>query len=156
MTDVADVAIRTARREEAEAIARVIRAAFATVAEKFGDIPPLHERADDILATMDAGDVVLAAVDGDDVVGTVRGETMADGAIMIRRLAVLPAYRRSGVARALMAELEHVYPDAERFELFTGNEAFEPLRLYESLGYRYIDRSDAKHPFLVFLEKCVR
>ena len=100
MTDVADVAIRTARREEAEAIARVIRAAFATVAEKFGDIPPLHERADDILATMDAGDVVLAAVDGDDVVGTVRGETMPDGSIMIRRLAVLPAYRRSGVARA--------------------------------------------------------
>lgn len=148
------ISIRRASREQAEEVAAVIRASFATVAEKFGDIPPLHETADDVLATIDAGDVALVAVAEDGrLVGTVRAETLADGTVMVRRLAVLPELRRNGLARELMRELEAAYPGAAHFELFTGADAAEPLALYRSLGYVDAGRREADYPFLVFLEK---
>jgi GNAT superfamily N-acetyltransferase len=147
--------IRAAEPDEAEAIAGVIRAGFATVAEEIGfDIPPLHESAADVSATFDAGDAVMVAdVDGA-IVGTVRGETMDSGDVMVRRLAVLPANRGAGIARRLMLALEAAYPDVSRFELFTGADARAPLALYESLGYQLFEPSEAVDFPLVYLEKC--
>ena len=148
--------IRRASREEAELLAAVIREAFVTEAEVYGDIPPLHETAADLEATFDAGDVTLAADLGDRVVGTVRGETMPDGAVVVRRLAVLPETRRRGLARSLIAELEAAYPHAPRFELFTGNLNRAALGLYESLGYvRTGSREVGAGIELVTLEKRV-
>ena len=153
--DAANAAIRSARPEEAQTIARVIREAFATVAAEIGiDIPPLHESAGDVLETFSAGDaVIVAEVDGA-VVGTVRGETMANGDVMVRRLAVLPANRGSGLARALVQALEDSYPHVRRFELFTGSMALGPLALYESLGYRLMEARQIEGFELVYLEKC--
>jgi predicted N-acetyltransferase YhbS len=149
------LSVRRGDPSEAEAIASVIRAAFATIAEAIGiDIPPLHETATDVLATFSAGDAVFVAEVNGAVVGTVRGETMESGDVMVRRLAVLPANRGSGMARMLMRALEDAYPGARRFELFTGADATAPLALYESLGYRPFETS-AKTDFpLVYLEKC--
>ena len=149
------VRVRAADSSEAEMIAAVIRAAFATVAEAIGvDIPPLHETADDVRATLAAGDTALVAVVDGIVVGTVRGETIPSGGVMVRRLAVLPSHRGHGVAHALMRALEDAYPDAQRFELFTGAMAEGPIALYESLGYKLIEpREDMGFP-LVWYEKC--
>jgi len=149
------VLIRSATVSEAETIARVIRAAFLTVAEELGfDIPPVHETPSDVRSTFEAGDAVLVAeVDGA-VVGTVRGETLDDDGVMVRRLAVLPERRGTGIARGLMLALEDAYPAASRFELFTGAEAVGPIALYTSLGYRIVEsRRDMGFP-LVYLEKC--
>jgi len=53
-----------------------------------------------------------------------------------------------------MVALEEAYPDATRFELFTGEMAKGPIALYESLGYRLIEpREDMGFP-LVWFEKC--
>lgn len=146
--------IRLADPSEAETIAGVIRVAFATIAEAIGiDIPPLHEMAADVLATFSAGDaVIVAEVDGV-IVGTVRGETMEGGDVMVRRLAVLPAFRGAGIARRMMRALEDAYPQVARFELFTGAEAAGPLALYESLGYRLMEPRETMGFPLVYLEK---
>jgi ribosomal protein S18 acetylase RimI-like enzyme len=149
--------VRRARREEAETLATVVREAFESEAAVYGDIPPLHERAADVEATFDAGDVTLAADLERRIVGTVRGETTPDGAVVVRRLAVLPEARRRGIARALLGELEAAYPLAPRFELFTGSLNGAALGLYESLGYvRTGSKAVAPGVELVTLEKRVR
>lgn len=127
--------IRLAHRDEAELLAEIIREAFATEATVYGDIPPLHETAADIDATFHAGDVTLTAVQAERLVGTVRGETLPDGTLVVRRLCVLPEARGAGIGRALIEALEVAYPDATRFELFTGHLNGAALGLYESLGY---------------------
>jgi len=129
------VVIRLARREEAAALAEVIRKAFVTEQLVYGDIPPLHETAADLEATFDAGEIALAAELDGALVGTVRGETIADGSVVVRRLAVLVEARGNGVARQLMTALEAAYPDATRFELFTGALNHAALGLYEAVGY---------------------
>ncbi len=129
------VTIRHARREEAASLAAVIRDAFVTEQLVYGDIPPLHETAADLEATFDAGEVTLAAELDGKLVGTVRGETMPDHTVMVRRLAVLIEARGLGVARQLMAALEADYPGSPRFELFTGDLNPSALALYESIGY---------------------
>jgi len=132
------VTIRHARRGEAAALAAIIRNAFVTEQLVYGDIPPLHETAADLAATFDAGDVTLAAELDSELVGTVRGETMPDRTVMVRRLAVLVEARGLGVARQLMAALEAAYPESPRFELFTGDLNQAALALYESAGYARI------------------
>ena len=147
--------IRRATRDESPAIAGVIRDGFQSVADSVGrDIPPLHETAADVEETFDAGDVVLVAESDGRIVGTVRAERLEGGGVMARRLAVLPEARGHGIARSLMRALEDAYPDASRFELFTGAMATGPIALYESLGYKLIEpREDMGFP-LVWFEKC--
>ncbi len=149
--------IRLAKREEAEQIAEVVRAGFASEAELYGEIPPLRESAADVEATFDGGDLTFVAEADGTIIGTVRGETAANGSLVLRRLAVLPRWRRKGVARALMVALEAAYPDAPHFELFTGSRSTAALSLYESLGYRRI-RAEEVAPGLelVTLEKRAR
>ena len=150
-------AIRVAAREEAATLAAVIREAFISEAEVYGDIPPMHETTADLEATFDAGEVTLAADLGERAVGTVRGETMPDGTVVVRRLAVLPEARRRGIARDLLAALETAYPDAQRFELFTGSLNGAALGLYESLGYVRTGYKEVVPGIeLVTLEKYVR
>jgi ribosomal protein S18 acetylase RimI-like enzyme len=152
----ASFSVRPATRDEAEKLAALVRAAFQTEADVYGDIPPLHETAADVEATFDAGDVTLAADVGGATVGTIRGETMTDGTVVVRRLAVRPASRGLGIARALLVALEAAYPYATRFELFTGDLNHAALGLYESVGYERIGtREVAPGIELVTLEKVV-
>jgi GNAT superfamily N-acetyltransferase len=79
---------------------------------------------------------------------------MDRGDVMVRRLAVLPAYRGTGIARDLMSALEAAYPRVRRFELFTGAMASGPIALYESLGYRLTEPRETSTVPLVWFEKC--
>ncbi|MDR3687651.1 MAG: GNAT family N-acetyltransferase [Coriobacteriia bacterium] len=154
-TSHASALIRRATRDESSAVAGVIRDGFKTVADAIGqDIPPLHETAADVEETFDAGDAVLVAESDGRLVGTVRAESLEGGGVMVRRLAVLPEVRGRGVARSLMRALEDAYPDAPRFELFTGAMATGPIALYESLGYKLIEPREEMGFPLVWFEKC--
>lgn len=156
MPEAAPLVIRCAARHEAEPVAAIVREAFVTEAVIYGDIPPLHETAADVEATFDAGDVTLIAERAGHVVGTIRGETSADGRLVVRRLAVLPSARREGLGRALLMALEAAYPSVRDFELFTGCLNHAALGLYESLGYvRCGSREIAPGVELVTLEKHV-
>ncbi len=102
------------------------------------------------------GNLLLAAFIEDVAIGCV-GLIAAGDWAEIKRLIVLPRYRRQGVGRALMEELEHRARLAGflMLRLETGILQTESLELYENLGYRRVEpfgdyRPD---PLSVFFEK---
>lgn len=149
------IEISRATPADAELVARLVRDGFRSEAERYGvEIPPMRETAGDVLGELEDGDVVLLARLEGEPVGTVRGHVQPDGSIIVRRLGVLPGRRRKGVARELMAALEAGYPDARRFELFTGAETSPAIALYESLGYaRSREEEQVPGVTIVYLEK---
>lgn len=158
----AAVTFREASRGELRDALTVQHAAFARVAARVGvdpmEMPPVRESLDEVERLHDEGVRTFVATvpqdGGERVVGTVRGLMRDDGTVEIGRLAVDAAFLRRGIARALMLGLESAFPDATRFELFTGSEATEPLGLYAKLGYRIYARESYEHWTLVRLEKC--
>jgi GNAT superfamily N-acetyltransferase len=148
-----------ATREELPAILAVQHDAFGRVARMFAidpdQLPPLAETVADLEALADKGTVFFTALSsGGEVVGSVRAERLGT-TVEIGRLVVAEAALRRGVATALMRALEDGFPEAERFELFTGAEADVPLALYEKLGYRTYDQRVVEGVPLVWLEKRV-
>lgn len=142
LATTADGAIRvvTARSDELAALLDIQREAFGRIAREFGvpadRLPPVNETLDELEALCARGMLFLVALAEEErVVGTVRGERLGD-TVEVGRLAVGEPYLRRGIASALMRGLEAAFPDAVRFDLFTGAEAAGPIRLYERLGYR--------------------
>jgi len=150
------VRISRATTADADLVARLVRDGFRSEAERYGvEIPPMRETAADVRAELEDGDVVLLALLDGEPIGTVRGHAQPDGSILVRRLGVLPDLRRRGIARELMAALEAAYPEARRFELFTGAETSPAIALYESLGYvRTREQEQMPGVAIVYLEKC--
>lgn len=115
-------------------------------------LPPLCETLDELTARF-ADRRFLTAVDGERIVGSVRafqeGETC-----FLERLIVHPDYRRQGIGTDLLRRVEAAFPDARRFELFTGHKSASNIRLYERLGYRQFRQEPVSEKVtLVFLEK---
>lgn len=153
-----DVIVVEATPEELPALLAVQKEAFSRVARQFDlpfdRMPPITESLEDLERFLGEGMRFLVALDPDgQVVGTVRGCSNAEKTVEVGRLAVDERALRRGIARALMTALESSFPDAKRFELFTGAEARAPLALYEQLGYHVFRSGDPRYPFLVWLEK---
>ena len=146
--------VRRATAADATAVASLIRDAFATEVPTYGsDLPPLAETPQIVADALGRG-VVRVAEEGDRILGSVRGELAEDGSCLVGRLVVLPEARRAGIARALAVEIERQFPDATRFELFTGHLSTAALALYESLGYqRFREERVSPTTVLVYLEK---
>jgi ribosomal protein S18 acetylase RimI-like enzyme len=87
------------------------------------------------------------------IVGSVR--TLLDGGTCyVGKLIVHPEAQNQGIGSALMRHLEAFYPDAARFELFTGHKSLRNLHLYTKLGYREFKRVQVNnHLYLVYMEK---
>lgn len=148
------VRIEVATVADADALLAVIKRAFTAVAEQYGDhsLPPLLESAEAFRSRF-SDHVVLKALDGDRIVGTVLG-VMEDDSCLVGRLAVEPESQGRGIGRALASAIEERFPNARRFELFTGHLSAETLGLYASLGYAEFRRAEASERVtLVFLEK---
>lgn len=154
---VQDFTIREAALEDLPAALAVQHDAFGRVARRFGIpldvLPPASETLEDLVHLRARGFRTWIAEDEGRVVGTVRGILREDGVVEIGRLAVGGDHLRRGIARALMLALESGYPDVTRFELFTGEEAAEPLALYRSLGYEVFSTEAHEHVTLVWLAK---
>lgn len=151
-----DVIITRADVRDAEEVLALIRRAFTPVAEQYGDfeMPPLTETLESHRARY-ATNVVLKATDPSGrIVGSVQGEPREDGTCYVARLAVDPSAQRRGIGRALALALEAEFPDAARFELFTGHLSAETIRLYHSLGYLETHRDVVSERLtLVWMEK---
>ena len=151
------IVVREATRAELQDALDVQHAAFERVARMFG-IPPerlsaVTETLDTLTEQSDGGVLFLVAVAETHVVGTVRARVRPDGVVEVGRLAVDEAVQRRGVGRRLMGEVELRYPQARRFELFTGAEAEGPLALYGSLGYLPFRRQAGESVDIVWLAK---
>jgi GNAT superfamily N-acetyltransferase len=145
-----------ARAEPADlpAILALQKLAFRSEAERYQDfdLPPLRQTLAE-LEEEALRALVLKATRSGALVGSVRGE-LRDGTCRVGRLVVAPERQGQGIGTALMAAIEAAFPEAQRFEIFTGDRALATQALYARLGYREFKRVPTGGPVvLVFMEK---
>ncbi len=149
-----NVAIGPARVDEAGRILKLQRLSYRTEAALYDDwkLPPLTQTLRELLEQYD-DHTILAARLGDEVVGTVRAR-LEDGTCFVGRLVVHPRLQRHGLGTRLVREIEASFPDARRYELFTGHLSEGNLRLYRRLGYEeFSEEAISPSLRLIYLEK---
>jgi len=148
-----EISIVHADVSDAAEILALQKVAYQSEAELYDDwsIPPLTQSLSLIEAEFDVM-VFLKAVREDAIVGSVRASLEGD-TCFINRLIVAPPHQRKGIGTQLMQSIEVEFPQARRFELFTGSKSEGNLRLYGRLGYRPFREQDLSDRVrLVFLE----
>jgi len=146
--------IKRARVEDAEAILNLQKLSYLSEAEIYNNksIPPLTQTLEEITAEFDT-QIFLKATLGGKIVGSVRAY-LAEGVCHIGRLVVHPDVQNKGVGTRLMNEIETCFDEAQRFELFTGDNSERNLYLYHKLGYKEFRRQKFQENLvLVLLEK---
>jgi ribosomal protein S18 acetylase RimI-like enzyme len=149
--------INQATRQDAEEILQLQRIAYQSEAERHQEwnIPPLTESLEDTLAAFDRQLFLKAFTDKDNprIFGSVRAH-LHEGTCLIGRLIVHPDFQGKGIGTAMLLEVERLFPQARRFELFTGHKSERNLSLYRKLGYSAFreQRISDKLTF-IFLEK---
>jgi GNAT superfamily N-acetyltransferase len=146
--------IERAGVEDAEEILALQQLAYRSEARLYGDwsIPPLTQSLDELRSEF-SEKVFLKATLADLLIGSVRGRF--DGhTCTVGRLIVHPEHQRRGIGTRLMQALEAWFPDAERFELFTGERSEGNIRFYTALGYAVLRKEPLSGKVtLVFMEK---
>lgn len=93
-----------------------------------------------------------AVLDGK-IVGSVRGY-LKEETVHIGRLAVESDFQNQGMGTQLIRSIEAYFPNAKRYELFTGNKSINNLRLYNNLGYSEFKREPGGDQIMmIYLEK---
>jgi predicted N-acetyltransferase YhbS len=145
--------------EDLEEILALQKLAYLSEARRYNDygIPPLTQTIDEIRSDYGAL-LFLKAVSDGRIVGSIRGR-VKDGTCQAGRLMVHPGLQRRGIGASLVRALEaEMMSDAEtaRFELFTGAESFDNIRLYKRLGYQEFKTEPfGNGKYIVYLEKTV-
>lgn len=115
-------------------------------------IPPLTQTLSEIRAECE-NSVFLKAQWEARIVGSVRA-IFESGTCKIGRLIVHPDYQRKGIGSLLMKSIEASFPNAKRFELFTGTKSADNIRLYQKLGYKKYHQQDLSQKVrIIFMEK---
>lgn len=141
MPNELDVVLSRISREDAGEVLTIQRAAFVSEALIYGspDMPALTQTLDEVRAELVDANGWVARVDGR-LVGAIRvSET--DDLLLIGRIAIAPDIQGSGIGRMLLEAVERD-SKAPEAELFTGNLSEANVRLYESCGYRIVERVD--------------
>jgi GNAT superfamily N-acetyltransferase len=146
--------IVTAAPVDARAILELQRCAYRSEAELYNDftIPPLTQTPDEIRDQFKDHIFLKAEID-DELVGSVRARHDVE-TCFIGRLIVAPALHNQGIGYKLMKQIEARFPDAPRYELFTGSKSEKNIYLYKKLGYRIYKQVDLTPKVeLVYMEK---
>jgi ribosomal protein S18 acetylase RimI-like enzyme len=136
MTETAagNLSIRACRLEDIEGVLELWRQADAK--------PGVTDTADDLWRAVGESPAhVLVAEVGGHVVGSIIG-TFDGWRGNIYRLAVHPAHRRQGIARALVAEVERRLAEqgAKRITALVEKDQPRAMNFWESVGYRVDER----------------
>jgi ech hydrogenase subunit C len=99
----------------------------AALADSHGTEGNGHHEADQI--------VFLKAVVNGKIIGSARGFALGETAYL-RRIIVHPYFRRRGIGRRLLKEIENAFPDAKRFEAKTGHQSKRNLYQLARGGYQ--------------------
>jgi predicted N-acetyltransferase YhbS len=150
--------ITLAEPADAEAILRLQRLAYQGEAELYQDwnIPPLLESLAGLRAEF-GRQRILKAIGGQptQLVGSVRVQ-VGHGACLLGRLIVHPDFQGCGIGGQLVREAERQFPEARRFELFTGHRSARNLAIYQHLGYAPCrEERLSDQVTLIFLQKIV-
>jgi phosphoribosylanthranilate isomerase/ribosomal protein S18 acetylase RimI-like enzyme len=148
------IRIEPARVDDAAEILILQKLAYQSEAELNQDfsIPPLTQTQAEIESEF-TGKRFLKACTGGRIIGSVRGE-LRDGTCRIGRLIVHPDWQNRGIGSRLLRAVETLFPEAERFELFTSDRSERNLYLYRKMGYCEFKRESLNERVtLVYLEK---
>jgi ribosomal protein S18 acetylase RimI-like enzyme len=146
--------IKRASIEDAEKILGLQKHAYISEAEIINDftIQPLRQTLVEVLSEF--RQLVFLKVELDNkIIGSVRSY-FESGTCYIGKLIVDPAYQNLGIGTQLLHAAELLFPDAQRYELFTGQKSNKNLHIYESNGYRIFKNKVVSEKLtLAFLEK---
>ncbi|MDD5130954.1 MAG: GNAT family N-acetyltransferase, partial [Candidatus Omnitrophica bacterium] len=99
--------------------------------------------------------VFLKSLMHDKIIGSVRA-FVQDRTCYASRLIVHPSYRNYGLGKKLMQRIESRFPQAARFEVFTGHKSKRNISFYQKLGYKVFKQEKVSQlRDRVFLEKFV-
>ena len=146
--------IRQSSVDDAAKILKLQKLAYQSEAAIYNDyaIPPLTQTLEAMEDDFESKIFLVAEIDGR-VIGSVRG-FVEEETCYIARLIVHPDFQNQGIGTRLLNEIEKVFSDARRFELFTGHRSEKNLYLYQKLGYRIFRSEDiTENLTLVYLEK---
>ncbi len=149
-----EIIIEKALIENVEEILSLQKIAYVSEAKIIDDftIPPLHQTIEEIQSEF--RHQIFLKVELDDVIiGSVR--TFLEGkTCYIGKLIVHPKNQNTGIGKKLLHAAEKQFPDAERYELFTGQKSKRNLYIYEKNGYQIFKNIKISEKLsMVFLEK---
>jgi ribosomal protein S18 acetylase RimI-like enzyme len=128
--------------------------AYLSEGELYNDfsLPPLLQTLQEINTEFNA-QLFLKAVADARLIGSVRAYEV-NGTCYVGRLIVHPDFQDRGIGGRLLDEIENRFPNASRYELFTGQLSKKPLHIYQKRGYHPF-RTEQIHEGLtiVYLEK---
>jgi len=153
-----NICIESATEADLENILEVQKSAFIKEAERHHnyEIPGLNQSLEELANEFNNSLVLTAKLEGT-IVGSVRS-SCKNGICTISKLVVRPEFHKRGIGRKLLCDIEaksiKVFPDLNKFILFTAKNSFDNIGLYESAGY---DKTDlefvANNMPLISLEK---
>jgi ech hydrogenase subunit C len=124
------------QRTDAPEILALQKVAYQSEAEIYGDrsLPALQQTLRELEADFDQMLFFKAVVNGK-IIGSVRGYEKQQTAYL-SRVIVHPYFRRRGIGRRLLDEIEQAFPGASRFEAFTGHQSKRNLFQLTKRGYQ--------------------
>jgi ribosomal protein S18 acetylase RimI-like enzyme len=146
MTAETLVSIRPAQAADAEAIAVVILSAFEPYRGRIEPTPSALSETGESIGRRLASGVGFVAETRDRVIGCVLATFNGPGELYIGRLAVLPEWRRRGLARRLMARAEELARERGCAAMSLGVRIAlrENIAFFERLGFRFA--REERHP----------
>lgn len=149
-----EIVIERASVEDAEAILELQKLAYISEAEIIDDftIPPLHQTIDEVFSEFHHQLFLKVEIQGR-IIGSVRSY-VEEGTCYIGKLIVHPDHQNRGIGTRLLRAAEDQFPEADRYELFTGHKSVKNLHIYQKNGYRIFKRRAVSEKLtLVFLQK---
>jgi ribosomal protein S18 acetylase RimI-like enzyme len=116
-------------------------------------IPPLTQTLEQLQAEFAVKEILKVVVDGE-VVGSGQVK-LENGTAYIGRIIVRPDLWGQGIGSSILHSLETIFPDARRFELFTGARSAKNIMLYKKRGYSEFRDAFLGNTQVIFLEKFV-
>jgi ribosomal protein S18 acetylase RimI-like enzyme len=146
--------IERADYRDLEEILDLQKRCYLSESEIYDDpaIPPLTQTLGEIEEEHKSHRFYKITTDGK-IIASVRARE-DEGTCFIGKLIVHPDFQNRGMGSRVMEHVESDFPEARRFELFTGYKSLRNLHLYRKLEYvRFKEKSISQKLTLVFLEK---
>jgi ribosomal protein S18 acetylase RimI-like enzyme len=136
VSNMDNVLYQRAEKSDAPEILALQKTAGQCEAEVYNDenLPALQQTFEELQNDFDKAVFIKAVVNGK-IIGSVRGQARDDTAL-VSGISVHPYFQRRDIGRRLVEELEKTFPQAKRFEAFTGRPNKRSLHLLGRAGYQ--------------------
>lgn len=146
--------INKAAKEDLLDILNLQKKAFESVAigENNFNISPMTQTLESITEEYEKRQFLKYTLDGK-IIGSVRAHLDNDNVCHIGRLIVQPEFQNKGIGKALMKEIESIFGNCIRYEIFTGLNSKNTIALYKKLGYVETSVKDIDGVSIVFMKR---